>query len=134
MWGLKIDIFAGSGRHHHGVLRFRRIHAGRAAVAVNAATAGVTALILMLPWMIVSHSIAATFWYPLLGAGTLSRDETAGIVSLGKLVSDGGRVMFLLVPAVIGTYVAWNSPEQQSKRVFYAAVTLCSIALSSCRN
>ena len=64
------------------------------------------AMALMLPWMLVSFSIAHTFWYPLLGDGTLRGQEAHGYASLPHFLSDSGRLGLIMAPACLMSALA----------------------------
>jgi hypothetical protein len=88
------------------------------------------ALLCMLPWMLVSHAIAGTFWYPVLGVGTLSPDETAGIATPAVYLKETGRLAALLAPALVVALAAWSSPALRPHRRLLAALSLCTLSLT----
>jgi len=96
---------------------------------VEAAATAAALLVLMLPWMIVSHEVADTFWYPLLGRGTISGDETAGFAAPLPYMRESGRLLIVLAPALLVSASVWRSPALQEQRVFLIALALTTTTL-----
>ena len=98
-------------------------------LAVEAGCGAALVLTLLLPWMLVTHEIAGTFWYPLLGTGTLGNAETAGLVTLPHFVRDGGRLTAILLPACLAAWLEARRAGSRSPSII-VAVPLIAVLLT----
>jgi hypothetical protein len=90
---------------------FTAIREPRISVVREVIVVALVTVSLMMPWMMVTESIAGTFWYPLLGLGTLRPEETAGMVTPLRYLTDAGRLLLLAVPPILIAAAAWRSPK-----------------------
>jgi hypothetical protein len=94
----------------------------------EAAVAGAAAALPMLPWMAASYATASTLWYPLLGTGTLSPIEVSGAAAPYTYLTEAGRLVVVVAPAILIAIGAWFTPELRARRVFLAVLALCATA------
>jgi hypothetical protein len=88
--------------------------------------AGSVALVLMIPWMIVSTQIAGTMLYPLLGLGTLRPEETGSFASGWSYATQAGRLFVLLTPSMLVSWVAWHASELRPQRLLLLLLVVFS--------
>jgi hypothetical protein len=98
-------------------------------LAGEAAVVSVIAILLLLPWMVASHAVAGTFWYPILGTGTLSAAEVTGMTVLYQYMKDAGRLSVIAMPALLVALAAWHTPALRERRQLLAMLVLSSTAL-----
>jgi hypothetical protein len=98
-------------------------------LAGEAAVVSVVAVLLLLPWMVASYAVAGTFWYPLLGIGTLSAAEVTWITVPYQYMKDAGRLSFIAMPALLVALAAWHTPALRERRQLLAMLALSSTAV-----
>ena len=90
---------------------------------------GACALLLMLPWMIVSERGAGTPLFPLLGVGRLSPVEVSGHAALADFVKAAGRIAVLLVLPVWVTLRLGRAGGLRTDPVRVLLPLLCGAAM-----
>ena len=78
----------------------------------------------LLPWMAVSHQISNTFWYPILGSGTLDRTEGAEFASLAGFVHNASALAIIMLPAISIGYERWK--QDSSCRLVWVSIPVAT--------
>jgi hypothetical protein len=99
-------------------------------VIVEAVATAIAATAVMLPWMLASYATAQTPWYPVLGTGTLSPLEVSGIAAPYMYLTEAGRLLVIVAPALLIALGASRSLALRGQRLFLASLAPCSTALT----